>query len=226
MTNKSHRTDILIRNDRGFIFADFIFALVLAASASIILFALTFTFSMVEVSQYVVFSASRAYVPGNVDSDRQEPLGKDKFKELLKNSDLAPLIGNPSGNWFILGGSSQTLELKGGEDAGGTFDDYAGYKDDSGYGRIPFVGARADFEAKLLSLNIPMLGRTDDEGNGFKAKLTAFLIREPTQKECWDKQVKVRYSNIMNLDSRYQGSGTTNASGKINSYIPLEDNGC
>jgi hypothetical protein len=225
MTKKSHRADILILDNRGLIFADFIFALVLAASASIILFAMTFTFSMVEVAQYVVFSSARAYIAGGVDNDQQTLLGKDKFKELLKNQDLAPLLGNPSGHWFILGGNSQTLELKGGEDAGGTFDDYAGYKDDSGYGRIPFVGARADFEAKLLDLNIPLLGKTND-GNGFTAKLTAFLIREPTQKECWEKQIKVRYTNILNLDSRYQGSGTTNASSYVSKYVPMEDNGC
>lgn len=213
---RSRPTGHLIANERGIIFADFIFALVIAAGASIVLFALTFTFSMVEVAQYVVFSASRAYAAGGLDNDAQKQRGQDKFNELIKNAELAPLLAG-QGHWFALTG----LELKGGKDADGTFEDYAGYED-----RVPFVGARANFEAKLLNLNIPLLGKTDAEGNGFNAKITAFLIREPTQKECWDLQIKQRYTNILNLDSRYKGSGTTNAAGSAGKYVPMEDNGC
>ncbi len=216
---KCHQKRNLKNDNRGFISADFIFSLVLAAGVSIVLFALTFTFSVAEIAQYVVFSASRAYVAANVDSTKQEELGNSKFDELINNKELAPMLKSVGGHWFVL----NNLDLRGGGEGGKTFnDEYAGYEE-----RIPFVGARADFEAKLLSLRIPFLGNTDDEGNGFKAKLTAFLIREPNQKECWDLQIKKRYSSIMDLDNgRYKGSGTTNASSGINDYVPMEDNGC
>ena len=206
-----------IRNNRGMLSADFIFSLVLAFGLSAVLFAMTFTFSMAEVSQYVVFSSARAYSAGHLDSAAQEEMGRAKFAELIKNSELAPLLGSPDSPWFHLTG----LELKGGNNAGDTFADYSGYQ-----GRIPFVGARATFVTKLLTLKLPLLGSTDPEGEGFTAKLTGFLIREPTQDECWNLQIKNRYSAIIELDSRYAGSGTTNAAGAISKYIPMEDNGC
>lgn len=205
-----------IKNNRGMLSADFIFSLVIAAGLSMVLFAMTFTFTMAEVSQYVVFSASRAYAAGHVDGDAQEDMGRSKFDELLKNPQLAPLLGSTSGPWFEL----KSLELRGAS-PNSSFEDYPGYND-----RIPFVGARAEFVTRLLSLKIPLLGRTDPDGEGFKAKLTAFLIREPTQSECWNLQVKQRYSNIIKLDSRYAGSNTTNAAGSVSKYIPMEDNGC
>lgn len=215
---KKFQAGKFIRNNRGMLSADFIFSLVLAFGLSAVLFAMSFTFSMAEVSQYVVFSAARAYSAGHLDSKDQVEMGRAKFAELLKNSDLAPLLGSADSPWFHL----TSLELKGGNNAGDSFSEYAGYKE-----RIPFVGARAEFVTKLLSLKLPLLGRTDPEGNGFTAKLTAFLIREPTQDECWRLQIKERYKVIMELDSkRYAGSGTTEAANAVGKYIPMEDNGC
>lgn len=205
----------MIKNNRGLVSADFIFSFVVAAGVFVVLFALTFTFSMVEVAQYIVFSASRAHAAAHVDQDQQEQMGKDKFKELIDNKVLASLFKNSS--WFAL----TNLDLRGGGPKGKTFnDEYSGYND-----RIPFIGARADFEAKALNMRVGLLGNTASD-DGYKAKITAFLIREPTQKECMELQIKNRYRAILELDQRYKGNGTTNALNHVTEYIPMEDNGC
>lgn len=209
-----------VQNSRGMISAEFLFSLVLCAGLCIVLFSLNFTLSMAEVAQYIAYSAARAHAAGHVDQDKQIELGRIKFDQLKNNSILKPLFNNPDGGWFQLG----NIEIKG----GGTQDtfegDYPSIVDASGIKRAPHVGVRFKFTARLLDLKIPFLGNTtDDSGNGgFSANITAFLIREPTQSECWDLQVKPRYSAILDLDSRYKLLG---ASGE-NKYVPMEDNGC
>lgn len=209
----------LANNNRGLVSADFIFSFAIAAGLSMVLFVLTFTFSMVEIAQYIVFSASRAHAAAHVDQDQQEKMGNDKFKELIDNKVLASLFKNS--NWFAL----TNLDIRGGGPKDKHFnDEYAGY--DSNDPRVPFVGARADFEAKVLNIRVPFLGSTAGDDEGYKARLTAFLIREPTQKECMDLQVKMRYRAILELDQRYKGNGTTGALSHVSKYVPMEDNGC
>jgi hypothetical protein len=217
---KGHRNSIA--NNCGFISADFIFALVIAMGLSMVLFVMTFTFSVAEVSQYIVFSASRAHAGAHADQTQQEKMGKDKFAELMANKTIAPLF--KADGWFVL----NNLDIRGGGTSGKDYNsEYAGYKSSGGdYGRIPFVGVRADFEPKLLTVRVPFMGTTaNPTGNGYKAKLTAFLIREPSQKEC-KGQVDVRYRAILELDQRYKGSGTVSALNGVTKYVSMEDNGC
>jgi hypothetical protein len=203
-----------VLNSRGMISAEFIFALVLCVGLCIVLFSLNFTLSMAEVAQYIAFSSARAHAAGHVDQDKQEQLAKDKFNELLNNPVLKPLFNNADGGWFKLA----DLEVTGGGVPGQSFNSDYPNQDD----RVPQVGVRFNFFPKLLNLKIGFLGSTSEDGEGFSAKITGFLIREPTQKECWELQVKGRYETILNLDPRYKILGD---SGKAK-YVPMEDNGC
>lgn len=203
-----------IQNSRGMITGEFLFAIVIAAGLSIVFFALNFTLSMAEVAQYIAFSSSRAHAAGHVDQTKQEQMAKDKYLALLNNPVLKPLFNNPDSGWFQL---SSQVDVRGGGPAGRSFNDE--YKNEEG--RVPQVGVRFDFKPKLLSLKVAFLGSTSEDDAGFNAKITGFLIREPSQKECWDLQVKRRYENIIRLDSRYQELG-----GDLSGYVPLEDNGC
>lgn len=197
--------------------ADFIFSFVLAFGLCSVLFVVTYTFAMTEVAQYVVFASSRAHAAAHVDVATQAQMGKDKFDELLANKVLAPMF--KADGWFVL----NNLDIRSGGAGGKTFDnEYSGYRE-----RIPFIGVRADFEPRILSIRVPFLGTTNNpDGGGYKAKLTAFIIREPSQKECWEQQVKLRYRAILELDQRYKGSGTVNALAGVEKYVPMEDNGC
>ncbi|MNJ93519.1 hypothetical protein D3C87_112010 [compost metagenome] len=208
-----------IMNSRGMISAEFIFSLVLAAGLCVVLFALTFTLSMAEVAQYIAFSSSRAHSAAHVDQDMQRKMGEDKFKELINNPVLKPLFNNADGGWFQL----TNFEIRGGGQEGNFNDEY---KIGSVANRMVYVGVRFDFVAKLLDMKIAFLGSTSDDpgGEGFKAKVTGFLLREPTQKECWDGQILGRYKAILALDSRYRTLGSRGEG--VYARAPSEDNGC
>ena len=53
----------MIRNQRGFITIDFLFSLVLVLGFSALLFIMTFTLLVAEVTQYITYAAARNY-PG------------------------------------------------------------------------------------------------------------------------------------------------------------------
>lgn len=206
-----------LNNSYGMISGEFIFSLTMCVGFCIVLFSLNFTLSMVEVAQYIAFASARAHAAAHLDPNKQEQLAKDKFKELTNNNVLKPLFNNPDSNFF----SVTDFEVRGGGQSGRNFEnDYV--SGDST--RIPQIGVRFTFIPRLLNIKMAFLGSTtdDDNPNGFSSKITGFLIREPTQSECWNLQIKERYSNILKLDPRYQILGGSNTS----KYIPTEDNGC
>lgn len=203
-----------IRNERGMISAEFIFALVISAGVCIVFFALNFTLSMAEVAQYIAFSSARAHAAGHVDQDKQIQLAKDKYLALINNPVLQPLFNNPDGGWFRL---SPQIDVRGGGDTNASFDNE--YK--ASEGRVPQVGVRFDFSPRLLGLRVAFLGSTTEDDAGYSAKITGFLIREPTQKECWDKQITKRYTAILDLDPRFRELAK-----EERAYVPTEDNGC
>ena len=205
-----------LQNSRGMITAEFIFALVLSAGLCIVLFALNFTLSMAEVAQYVAFSSARAHAAGHIDQDKQEQLAKEKYRALLNTPALKNLFNNGAEGWFIL---SAEPDVRGGGATGRSFNEYPTQVAD----RVPQVGVRFDFQPRILNLKLPFLGSTsEDPDAGFSTKITGLLIREPTQFECWNLQVRQRYKAILDLESRYRILG---ASGE-NKYAPMEDNGC
>lgn len=205
----------IIQNSRGMLSAEFLFALTLSAGLCIVLFALNFTLSMAEVSQYIAFSSARAHAAGHLNQEKQTQLGKEKFESLINNPVLKPLLNRGEGGWFQLSG----FEIRGGGASESSFAEDYTYEE----GRVPQVGVRFKFVPKVLNIKIAFLGSTSESGEDFAANITGLLIREPTQQECWD-QVKVRYSTILNLDTlgRYKTLGNSGA----NAYVPMEDNGC
>ena len=110
-----------IANNRGLVSADFIFSLVIAMGLSMVLFVVTFTFSVSEVAQYILFSASRAHAAGHLDQPNQEKMGKDKFDELLADKVFVPLF--KESGWFVL----NNLDIRGGGPNAKNFnEEYAG----------------------------------------------------------------------------------------------------
>lgn len=209
MREKTPTPFIKRKNQGGFIATEFIFALIISAGVSIVFFAMNFTMSMVEISQYIAFSTARAFAAGDLSISDQESNGRTKFNSLINNPALKPLLNKPDGGWFKL----TDLELRGGIDT--NFD--GEYGDNS----IPQTGVRFNFTPKLLNLRIALLGRTSLDGEDYGAKITGLLMREPTWNECFNGYVTTRYEHILNLDQRFKELGN-----KPNEYVPLEDNGC
>lgn len=199
-----------IKNNRGMLTAEFLFAFVLCAGMCAVLFALNFTLSMAEVAQYMAFSSSRAYAAAHLDEAKQADLARIKYKELLTNKALTPIFNKGEASWFVLSTPEQ-LEI-----SSTGFQDYPSHSN-----RVSAVGVRLKFEPKVLNMRIAFLGSTaEDPDKGFSAYVTSFLTREPTHKECWE-QMKPRYENIIK-----QGNLGKFAQAKVNEYVPLEDNGC
>ncbi len=204
-----------IRNSRGIISTEFVFAITLCVGLCIVLFALNFTLAMAEVAQYIAFSSARAHAAGHFKIENQQDAAKAKFNSLINNPVLKPLFNNPDGGWFAL----NELDVRSGGPDGSDFSEFYPGEDDRAQ-----VGVRFSFSPKILNLKIAFLGSTseDTDGNSFSAKLSGLLTREPTYEECWNLQVKNRYEAILNLDERYKVLGAA----RKNQYIPTEDNGC
>ena len=164
----------MIKNQNGFVTAEFMFAIVIATCMTFLTFALTFTLSTVEVVQYMVFSSSRAHAAANFDINAQQEAAKSKYTSLISSPTLAPLFSN---GWFEAPVSK--LEIRSG--AGNNFNqDYEIFRDSG-------QGVRVTFRANLLEMKLPLVGNvTSPTGTGFETRINAILLREISQKECFD----------------------------------------
>lgn len=183
---------------------DFIFASIMMFTFSAILFRFAITFVVVEITQYATFASARSFFAAHKNEDEQRRVGKAKFDQLLR--DRNSVLGNFFRNdWFEIG----DVELK---DFSAEFSQTAGEDSDT------FVGARANLVAKVLSMNIPLLGSTIDDDLG--TQVSSYLMREPTEKECEDF-TKDRFKQIQTLKDGF-------ALGFVrdDAYLPSMDDGC
>lgn len=200
-------------NQRGFLSADFLFSIIIGITVCMMLFAMCFTFTAIEVAQYMAFSVARAYSAAHADQQKQDEMARKKFDELMNKK----YIGNFfKGNWFEL----KNLQIKSGEN-NQQFTEYEFQTN-----RVPQTGVRLDFTAKVLNFRVSFLGSSSEDGNkAFTARVTGLIFREPTTSEC-RAQLKGESRNraIINLDPRY--SILDPAGGSNPKYVPIEDNGC
>ncbi len=193
----------MIKNQKGLITLDFVFALTLAMGFSAILFAMAFTLSVVEITQYITFASARSYFLGHTSQDNQRALAEKKYNNLVTNNVLGSFYRN---GWF---------ELKG-PDINDFTSDYT--NSDKG---APFIGVRVQLNAKMLAFRIPLYGSTTEDDDAFKTNIGSFLSREPTSDECL-VFMENRFRAIKQIDPSRFNSATN-----ISSQIPIiTDNGC
>lgn len=204
-------------NQSGVVTTEFIFSFVIAAGLSALLFSVTYTLAVIEVTQYVAFSTARAGLGSNKDPESQRKTSVEKFKQLTAGRGaIASLY---KGTWFEIS-KPDALDIRSGPSGDGkTFAaDLAGGSDRPD--RNWFIGVSVPLTAKILNMKLPFLGSTnpDNEDGFFKTRLNAMLIREPSQKECLTFFEKRRsaLSQLPSGQSFYQQ----------NEYVPMEDNGC
>lgn len=201
-----------IRNQRGFVVTDFIFSIIIAVGLGVVVFSISYSLVVVEVTQYVSFATSRAHAAANKDPDEQKAKARRKFDHLINNNKA---IGSIFKNgWFEIGTSAKVDIRSGKTGDGRTFE---------GLGDSPnrnwFIGVSVPLNIKVLALNLPLLGETaPDHPDGFPTKLNSFLIREPSSKECKDF-MEQRRNAIKNLPSAQTYFDQ-------NAYVAMEDNGC
>lgn len=200
------------KSNSGFVAAEFLFTFVLVISCGIIVFALTFSLMTVEVSQYITWSAARAYSAGNLTKAASEVAGQTKFNNLKA---AFPLLTDGSSNWFSLTfteiGVPRTLLT------GMDRDNRMG-----GEARHPWSGVTSQIELKLFkSIKVPFIGPITNDESLFKFSLHGYMFRNPSQEECL-QFMKEKYGAIKSL------SDFSNLNPSADRYegFEHEDNGC
>ncbi|MDZ4662799.1 MAG: hypothetical protein SGJ18_14395 [Pseudomonadota bacterium] len=197
------------KHSAGFITVDFIFALITVFGLSTLLFALTFTLSVVEVVQYITFSSARSFYAAHLGKEKQKEMGIKKYQSLLANKVFAPLFR--AGGWF---------ELKGGpgfdESLSGAWNDvYPGNSNPTGKA---YLGSRVKLVANLMNIRIPILGNTGEKP--FAANVSSFLSREPNEDECMAFMAQ-RLNFLLQKPEFAGGTGIDREK-----YFFTPDNGC
>ncbi|PIS11226.1 MAG: hypothetical protein COT73_05100 [Bdellovibrio sp. CG10_big_fil_rev_8_21_14_0_10_47_8] len=202
-----------MKNQSGFVTTEFLFAVIIAFGLTMLTFALTFTLSTVEIVQYTVYSAARAQAAGNFDVEAQKKTAQSKYEKLIAGNAFGPLFQN---GWYTVSKPSD-LEIR-----AGNGDNFEGDYRSSNYVSNTFQGVRATLVAKILEMRLPFVGSVTPEDDGFKARLTGFLIREPSQKECFDF-MEARKEALWTVDGQNRFSRFR----KSTDYaVSWEDNGC
>lgn len=211
-------------NSRGVITIDFLFAFTFIFSLVYLLFVVSFSFFMTEVTQYITFSSARAYYAGHLSNSDQVKMAKTKFLQLTqaKQSPVSGLFKQMK--WYIL---SEPLIGKFGND-GYNYPNVAGqvllenYDVTTTPHQNTFWGVRVEFIPKVLDFSLPLIGSTNEKAKGtgeiFKTNIQSFLGREVSMKECLQFNAN-RLNLLQQKHSRY------NRLPKVK-LAKVADNGC
>lgn len=210
---RKHRTALKQNNSgHGFATIEFLFAIVIAFGLTMITFSLTMTLSVVEVTQYIVYSASRAHAAANFDVEAQKKAAQDKYSSLIQSPAMAPLYQN---GWFQVSSPAQ-LDIRSG--AGKNFErEYGGNAP-----RQNLQGVRTTLRANILEMKLPLLGDIKPEDDSFSTRVNAVLIREVSHSECLE-YMEQRRESLWTFDGANRFSRFRKTA---NLPTPWEDNGC
>lgn len=213
----------LHKSQKGVVTIDYLFSFVLIGGFSVLVFALSLTLTVVELTQYITFASARHHYASNMDSNAQSQHGQAKFQELVSNPVFLPLIEN---GWFEL--DQNTLVV--GPDIPQGREDLAAYRDVEDRFNL-FHGTVIWFQANVLGFTIPFFGSTvlqDQQGSfdNFGAYIGSYLGRETTYLECRNFMVD-RWEAIQNLPTEFGASyAEANRLVDENHYRLIMDNGC
>lgn len=209
------KNKILSKRD-GFLTIDFIFAILVSIGLSMIFFVMAFTLSAAEVAQYIAYSVGRTYSAGHVNIAEQESLARKKMTQLMSKPGMGKLFRQ---EWFSLGFDNPAFR------SGYKGEIYNDYRSSPDGMRLVATGTRLVFKTNLFNMKIGFLGSTNPSGETFSAKVTGFMLRNPTQDECQQfMSVGTRHRAIIELDERYKNYDRSPGSNP--KYLPMEDNGC
>lgn len=194
-----------IENESGSLTIDFLFASVLIMGITGILFAISFTLTIAEITQYIAFATSRNYYAAHFNEARQETEAQLKYSQLIEQTKWKNLYKKSS--WFALKyiGSADFREE---------------YPAQGANDNDRFWGTKLELEAKVLDFQIPFFGSTNPEDKKFKVNITSFLGREPSNEECVNF-MNERWKNILALDGKYSSQVSENTK-----LARIYDNGC
>lgn len=203
----------LLKDQRGILTLDFIFAMILGMGFTVVFFALTLTLSLVEVTQYLSFSVARVSLAAHESRADQIALGNLKYNELRAKPVFRTLF---SQGWFTLPAQPSF----GNDPNNRGFNDE--YPADPIEDNETFIGARIRIRANVIRWNSPFLGSTTSDSQTGVADVQTFLGREVTTSECREKFNRERWTRIMTLG----GGAYSQAANVAGNVALITDNGC
>ncbi len=205
-----------VNNQSGLIMMDFMFAIILASGLGVLLFSISYSLVVVEVTQYLSYSTARAHLASNKDPQAQAAKARAKYGALTGSKNA---VGTLYQNGWFEAAKGDAVDIRGGITGDGKSfsDDLAGGSDSPE--RNWFLGVSVPLTIKLMKFNFPFLGNTaPDEEDGFKTRLNTMLIRESSEKECKDfiENRRTALGSLPSATTYYDPAA----------YVPMEDNGC
>lgn len=206
-----------MRNQRGIVTLDYLFAFILVGGFSFLFLALSVTLSTVEIVQYMTFASARNFYAGHVSPQTQFDAAQEKFNQISSNPVFLPLFTN---GWFQL--DKKTLSI-------GSISrknpDFASYRQPDQQNL--FHGTVIYLVANVLDFKVPFFGSTTriSQGGkeGYGSYIGSYLGRETTYMEC-DNFMKLRFPAIKRLQNNKGAENFSRANAKY-IFIP-SDNGC
>ena len=163
---------------KGALSVDFVFTFCAGLLLLLYFLMVSFTLSLMEVSQYIAFKTSRTYFAGHNNFALQENKAQAEFNR-LKNLFFKPSMNN----WF-------TLRLENVQSDRNAVDSEEANL---------LLGTQLTFTSKVLGLSIPFL--KDDTGD-VEFEVSSYLGREPSQTECINFKIE-KFEKLRQLNSAY-----------------------
>ena len=192
----------ILKDESGSLAVDFTFGLSLAFISMGIFFAMTFTLSMISLSQYVAYASSRTYYAGHLTPDLQQNRAYQKYATMLNTEPFKTLLNAQGSGWFELKFVSAGVSPS--------------FQPQDSLGRDIFEGTTLNFTADILDMSFPFIGGSTD--GPFTTQVHSFLGREPSTSECIENYVKQKISMM-------ESKGYSFGAGSV-SIGAWPDNGC
>ncbi|MCC6278196.1 MAG: hypothetical protein IT289_09810 [Oligoflexia bacterium] len=196
-------------NENGQLTIDFLFSFILVMTVSVLLSALAYGLTLVEIVQYISFSGARVYFAAELTPNEQTQAAKAKVDQLLEST---PFISRARrAGWIEIASN--------GHGAG----KLSNYRDQIGASsdRDSFIGYQIVFNLPIMGLELPFFGAAlqPPQGSpGFQTRVSSFLLREPTFQEC-QAVMRGAYSALIQKDPSIYGRGA-------GTPVLILDNGC
>lgn len=214
--------------------AEFLFAFTMVIGSGMLIFALTFALTTVEIAQYIVWSAARAHAAGNKVPGDSRTLATIKYTNLTAAFPLLTGEGADS-PWFKMPKANEANDF-----AVGDISDMIKKKDSAidkdnasepgGEARHPWIGVESSIDLILFKgLQVPFLGKVTESPQEFKFPIRAILFRHPSYEECRDffKEKFTQGISQLPQEPAWKNSPLNQGDARVpEKYATIEDNGC
>ena len=172
-----------IKNQQGMVTLPFLLVSMILIFLILSFLFLNMTLVHISITQYMSYSTARKFFLASDSQPNQQISAEVHYKKLRDSFFSSTTYTGQSGDWFNIPGQ---IEYIGGEA-------YSIYPQRGNNDRKRFYGVNLPFETRILKLKIPFLSQGNDKA--LTARVSSFLGREPSEKECKDF-MKKKYEEL------------------------------